>query len=139
MLKCFYIFKDKSRPRRRGESAPELSNESRRDDNSGNRATRSTGSVSSPRSIPEMYREREQNLRVFSLSELKEATGNFNRMLKIGEGGFGSVYKGSILPSNGKGDPIVVAVKKLNTFGLQVCTFSFDLWCMYQFGGKLHC
>ncbi|XP_055821165.1 probable serine/threonine-protein kinase PBL19 [Solanum dulcamara] len=119
MLKCFYIFKDKSRPRRRGESAPELSNESRRDGNSGNRATRSTGSVSSPRTIPEMYREREQNLRVFSLSELKEATRNFNRMLKIGEGGFGSVYKGSILPSNGKGDPIVVAVKKLNTMGLQ--------------------
>ncbi|KAH0648552.1 hypothetical protein MTR67_036845 [Solanum verrucosum] len=120
MLKCFYIFKDKSSSRRRGESAPELSNESRRNGNSeGNRATRSTGSVSSPRSIPEMYREREQNLRVFTLSELKEATRNFNRLLKIGEGGFGSVYKGSIQPPNGKGDPIVVAVKKLNTLGLQ--------------------
>lgn len=120
MLKCFYIFKDKSRPRR-GESAPELSNQSRRDGNSeGNLVTRSAGSVSSARSIPEMYREREQNLRAFSLSELKEATRNFNRMLKIGEGGFGSVYKGSIQPSNGKGDPIVVAIKKLNTFGLQV-------------------
>ena len=124
MLKCFYIHKDKSRSRRRGELAPELSNESRKNGNSeGNRVTRSTGSVSSPRSIPEMYREREQNLRVFTLSELKEATRNFNRLLKIGEGGFGSVYKGSIQPSNGKGDPIVVA-------GIN---FSFDLWCMYRF------
>ncbi|XP_009795376.1 putative serine/threonine-protein kinase PBL19 [Nicotiana tabacum] len=120
MLKCFYIFKDKSRSRRRGESAPELSNESRRDGNSeGKRVAKSTGSVSSARSIPEMYREKEQNLRVFSLSELKEATRSFNRMLKIGEGGFGSVYKGTIQPPNGRGDPIVVAIKKLNTLGLQ--------------------
>ncbi|OIT29525.1 PREDICTED: probable receptor-like protein kinase At5g47070 [Nicotiana attenuata] len=120
MLKCFYIFKDKSRSRRRGESAPELSNESRRDGNSeGKRVAKSTGSVSSARSIPEMYREKEQNLRVFSYSELKEATRSFNRMLKIGEGGFGSVYKGTIQPPNGRGDPIVVAIKKLNTLGLQ--------------------
>ncbi|XP_070038784.1 probable serine/threonine-protein kinase PBL19 isoform X1 [Nicotiana tomentosiformis] len=120
MLKCFYIFKDKSRSRRRGESAPELSNESRRDGNSeGKKVAKSTGSVSSARSIPQMYREKEQNLRVFSLSELKEATRSFNRMLKIGEGGFGSVYKGTIQPPSGRGDPIVVAIKKLNTLGLQ--------------------
>lgn len=121
MLKCFYIFKDKSRSRRRGESALELSNESRRDGNSeGKKVAKSTGSVSSARSIPQMYREKEQNLRVFSLSELKEATRSFNRMLKIGEGGFGSVYKGTIQPPSGRGDPIVVAIKKLNTLGLQV-------------------
>ncbi|XP_059275822.1 probable serine/threonine-protein kinase PBL19 [Lycium ferocissimum] len=118
MLKCFYIFKDKSRSRR-GKSAPELSNERGGNNTDGNRVTRSTGSVSSARSIPEMYKEREHNLRVFTLSELKEATRNFNRMLKIGEGGFGSVYKGSILPPNGKGDPIIVAIKRLNTLGLQ--------------------
>ncbi|KAJ8556495.1 hypothetical protein K7X08_032247 [Anisodus acutangulus] len=118
MLKCFYIFKDKSRSQR-GRSAPELSNERGGNNSEGNRVTRSTGSVSSARSIPEMFREREHNLRVFSLLELKDATRNFNRMLKIGEGGFGSVYKGSILPPNEKGDPIVVAIKKLNTLGLQ--------------------
>ncbi|KAK4338169.1 hypothetical protein RND71_042656 [Anisodus tanguticus] len=118
MLKCFYIFKDKSRSRR-GKSAQKLSNERGGNNSEGNRVTRSTCSVASARSIQEMYREREQTLRVFSLSELKEATGNFNRMLRIGEGGFGSVYKGSILPPNGKGDPIVVAIKKLNTLGLQ--------------------
>ena len=68
-----------------------------------------------------MYREREGSLRVFSLSELREATNSFNRLLKIGEGGFGSVYKGSIKPADGgDGPPIIVAIKKLNTQGLQV-------------------
>ncbi|XP_019446025.1 PREDICTED: probable serine/threonine-protein kinase PBL19 isoform X2 [Lupinus angustifolius] len=51
--------------------------------------------------------------------ELRDATNGFNRMLKIGEGGFGSVYKGSIRPLNGQGDPIVVAIKRLNTRGFQ--------------------
>ncbi|CAN4078115.1 unnamed protein product [Withania somnifera] len=119
MLKCFYIFKYKTRSHR-GESSPELSNESRRGGNSqGNRVATSRDSVLSAPSIPEMYREGKQNLRVFTLSELKEATKNFNRLLKIGEGGFGSVYKGFIQPPNGNGDPIIVAIKKLNTLGLQ--------------------
>ncbi|KAK8688020.1 hypothetical protein V6N13_086809 [Hibiscus sabdariffa] len=52
-------------------------------------------------------------LRVFSFSELRKATHNFNRGLKIGEGGFGSVYKGTIKPVDGKGEPLVVAIKKL--------------------------
>ncbi|KAK4400460.1 putative serine/threonine-protein kinase PBL19 [Sesamum angolense] len=122
MMKCFYIFKDKSKSKsKRGaaKSAPELSERSEADDSQRNRAAKSTGSMSSPRSIPEMYKEREQNLKVFSLSELQEATNNFNRLLKIGEGGFGSVYKGSIKPANGKGHPTIVAIKKLNTHGLQ--------------------
>ncbi|KAI3453463.1 hypothetical protein Pfo_010126 [Paulownia fortunei] len=118
MMKCFYIFKHKCKSTR-GKSAPELSNRSKPDDSEPNRAAKSTGSMSSPRSIPEMYKEREQNLRVFSLLELREATNNFNRLLKIGEGGFGSVYKGSIKPANGQGHPTIVAIKKLNTQGLQ--------------------
>lgn len=73
----------------------------------------------------ELYKEKEHNLRVFSFSELKEATNGFNRLLKIGEGGFGSVYKGSIFPENGQGDPVIVAIKKLNKNGLQVKKFSF--------------
>ncbi|KAL0446380.1 UNVERIFIED_CONTAM: putative serine/threonine-protein kinase PBL19 [Sesamum latifolium] len=122
MMKCFYIFKDKSKSKsQRGaaKSAPELSERSKADDSQRNRAAKSTASLSSPRSIPEMYKEKEQNLKVFSLSELQEATNNFNRLLKIGEGGFGSVYKGSIKPANGKGHPTIVAIKKLNTRGLQ--------------------
>ncbi|KAL8053519.1 hypothetical protein ABFX02_05G077100 [Erythranthe guttata] len=124
MMKCFDVFKHKCKSRRGAKSAPELSRKSRAaDQNSGsnNRVSKSTGSISSPRSIPEMYREKEHNLRVFSLSELREATNNFNKLLKIGEGGFGSVYKGSIKPPFGlnSANPTIVAIKKLNTQGLQ--------------------
>ncbi|KAL2233040.1 UNVERIFIED_CONTAM: putative serine/threonine-protein kinase PBL19 [Sesamum indicum] len=125
-MKCFYIFKDKDKDKSKSKSkcgaaksAPELSERSKADDSQRNRAAKSTGSMSSPRSIPEMYKEKEQNLKVFSLSELQEATNNFNRLLKIGEGGFGSVYKGSIKPADGKGHPTIVAIKKLNAHGLQ--------------------
>lgn len=120
MMRCFFIFKDKRKSG--GKSAPELGSA----DNSGassNRAAKSTGSLSphAARSIPEMYREREGSMRVFSLMELREATNNFNRLLKIGEGGFGSVYKGSINPADGGGGPpTIAAIKKLNTQGLQV-------------------
>ncbi|XP_057773531.1 probable serine/threonine-protein kinase PBL19 isoform X2 [Salvia miltiorrhiza] len=120
MMSCFYLFKRKSK--RGGNSAPELGTASTGDNNSSNRAVKSTGSLPSPtaRGIPEMYREREGSLRVFSLMELREATNNFNRLLKIGEGGFGSVYKGSIKPADGGlGHPTIVAIKKLNTQGLQ--------------------
>ncbi|KAE8726806.1 putative receptor-like protein kinase [Hibiscus syriacus] len=116
-MKCFSMFsKDKSKSKRReSRSAPELRNQSKPD----NPLSRTTRSTPSPRSIPELYKEKEHNLRVFSLEELKDATNGFNRMLKIGEGGFGSVYKGSIRPLNGRGDPTVVAIKRLNTLGLQ--------------------
>ncbi|KAH6790753.1 Protein kinase superfamily protein [Perilla frutescens var. frutescens] len=120
MMRCFHIFKDKSKGT--GKSAPELGNNTGNSAANSNRAAKSTGSLSSPtaRSIPEMYREREGSLRVFSLMELREATNNFNRLLKIGEGGFGSVYKGSIKPADGsEAPPTIVAIKKLNTQGLQ--------------------
>uniref|UniRef100_A0A5B6YLQ0 Protein kinase domain-containing protein n=1 Tax=Davidia involucrata TaxID=16924 RepID=A0A5B6YLQ0_DAVIN len=117
-MKCFHIFKDKSKTRK-AKSSPELQNQSRSDNLASNRATKSAGSQSSPRSIPEMYKEKEHNLRVFSFSELRNATNDFNRLLKLGEGGFGSVYKGTIRPPNGQGDPSVVAIKKLNQHGLQ--------------------
>lgn len=120
MMKCFYIFKDRSsRSRREGRSAPELRNKSESNSAASSRPTRSTGSSSMPRSIPEMYREKEHNLIVFSLSELREATNNFNKLLRLGEGGFGIVYKGKIRPPDGTGDPVVVAIKKLNIYGLQ--------------------
>lgn len=117
-MKCFYIFKDKSKTKKENaKSAPELRDQSKSDSSA---IARSTRSLPSPRSIPELYKEKEQNLRVFSFQELREATNGFNRMLKIGEGGFGSVYKGTIKPDDGQGPPIVVAIKKLNKQGLQV-------------------
>ncbi|XP_074326194.1 putative LRR receptor-like serine/threonine-protein kinase RFK1 isoform X3 [Apium graveolens] len=45
----------------------------------------------------------------FSLKHIKAATNNFDAMNKIGEGGFGSVYKGTL--SDGK----VIAVKQLSS------------------------
>ncbi|KAA8522116.1 hypothetical protein F0562_012570 [Nyssa sinensis] len=110
--------KDKSKTRK-ANSSPELKNQSKSDNSASNRVTKSAGSLASPRSIPEMYKEKEHNLRVFSFSELRTATNDFNRLLKLGEGGFGSVYKGTIRPPNGQGDPIVVAIKKLNQHGMQ--------------------
>ncbi|KAL3834967.1 hypothetical protein ACJIZ3_009703 [Penstemon smallii] len=110
MMKCFFnIFKDKSK------SNPELSK-------SKNSKPNNAAKCSSDMSIfdpSDMYNVSDQNLRVFSLLELEEATKNFNRLLRIGQGGFGSVYKGSIRPLNGQGDSTIVAIKKLNTKGLQ--------------------
>ncbi|KAI3449030.1 hypothetical protein Pfo_005695 [Paulownia fortunei] len=117
-MKCFSYFKDKSRSREQ-KSAPILHNQSKSDVSEAERVTMSSCSATSPRSIPELYEERAQNLRVFTFSELRQATNNFSRLLKIGEGGFGCVYKGTIKPVEGKGDPFVVAVKKLNRDGYQ--------------------
>ncbi|KAI5594467.1 hypothetical protein BDE02_03G075100 [Populus trichocarpa] len=116
-MKCFYIFKDKSKNMKgKANSAPELGGQRKSDIPSSSRTAKS---LPCPRSIPELYNVSEHNLQVFSFQELREATNGFNRLLKIGEGGFGSVYKGTIRPANGQGDPIVVAIKKLNNHGLQ--------------------
>lgn len=123
-MNCFFFkWKKGSKP------VPESQNESKKKNPGLNRAVRSTSSLPSPRTITELYKEKEHNLRVFTLQELKEATNGFNRMLKIGEGGFGSVYKGTIKPQDGRGDPVVVAIKCLNTRGFQVylCFHSFVL------------
>ncbi|PIN16115.1 Serine/threonine protein kinase [Handroanthus impetiginosus] len=118
-MKCFYYFKDRNRSRVQ-KSAPILNNQSKSDVSENERVTKSTScSATSPRSIPELYEEKAQNLRVFTFSELRQATNNFSRLLKIGEGGFGCVYKGTIKPVDGKGDPLVVAIKKLNRDGYQ--------------------
>lgn len=56
------------------------------------------------------------DVRAFTLAELKIATKNFGRSSRIGEGGFGCVYKGAIKCQSKK---IEVAVKQLGTRGLQ--------------------
>ena len=126
-MKCIFF-----KPKTKSNSAPELQEERRKKNPALDRASKSSGSLPSPRSIPELYKEKKHNLREFHLRELVEATNGFNRMMKIGEGGFGSVYKGTIQPQNGRGDPIVVAIKKLNTRGFQVTvlTFPFLLFCL---------
>lgn len=119
-MKCFYYFKfiHKGRGQR---SAPELKQQEKSQFSGSERVTKSScSSTSSPRGIPKLYEEKGHNLRVFSFSELKRATSDFNRLLKIGEGGFGSVFKGSIKPVDGNGENLLVAIKRLNKDALQV-------------------
>ncbi|XP_062097301.1 probable serine/threonine-protein kinase PBL19 [Humulus lupulus] len=118
-MNCFYYFKDKAKSKLQ-RSAPELKEETKSEySGADSRIIKSSCSANSPRGIPELYEEKAHNLRVFTFSELRVATHDFSRLLKIGEGGFGSVFKGSIKPADGKGDQIVVAIKKLNKDGSQ--------------------
>ncbi|KAG6469833.1 hypothetical protein ZIOFF_070766 [Zingiber officinale] len=48
----------------------------------------------------------------FSYSQLEQATNNFDPSLKVGEGGYGSVYKGVLCQKT-------VAIKMLNSEGMQ--------------------
>lgn len=63
------------------------------------------------------------SLRAFTFSDLKAATRNFRPESFLGEGGFGSVFKGWLDEATFKatrpGSGVVVAVKMLNQQGLQ--------------------
>ncbi|KAH7352398.1 hypothetical protein KP509_19G042900 [Ceratopteris richardii] len=63
------------------------------------------------------------SLHMFTYSQMKTATKNFRRSHRIGEGGFGVVYKGFLdektLAPLASGHKIIVAIKKLNTHGMQ--------------------
>ncbi|KAL6998212.1 Serine/threonine-protein kinase pcrk1 [Sarracenia purpurea var. burkii] len=78
-----------------------------------------TSAESTGRSPFPSLSQRPSNLRVFTLSELKTATKNFNRTVKIGEGGFGCVYKCVIKSSEDPPKKLDVAVKQLGKRGLQ--------------------
>ncbi|KAK7350502.1 hypothetical protein VNO77_09196 [Canavalia gladiata] len=117
-MSCFYYFKGKYWKNKQ-RSAPELKEQEELQFSGAERVTKSSCSSVSPRGIPELYEEKGHDLRVFSFTELKRATSDFSRLLKIGEGGFGSVYKGSIKPADGNGDPVLVAIKRLNKDALQ--------------------
>ncbi|PKI50454.1 hypothetical protein CRG98_029204, partial [Punica granatum] len=56
------------------------------------------------KSFPETPRE-------FSFKELKKGTNNFDDKQRLGEGGFGVVYKDTLLP---KENNLEIAVKKFN-------------------------
>lgn len=123
---CFFYLRERNKKKQRARSSPSPAVDNKMDQLA-QRANKSCSSIVavSPRSIPELYEERAHELRSFRLAELRSATSNFSRELKIGEGGFGSVYKGFLKScqnrsglGNGNGN-VVVALKKLNPNGMQ--------------------
>lgn len=78
-----------------------------------------------------LSQRRANDLRVFTFAELKSATRGFNRALMIGEGGFGSVYRGVVRVSDDDdGDKKDVAIKQLNRNGFQAWPLFFIYLCV---------
>ncbi|CAI5515508.1 unnamed protein product [Closterium sp. Naga37s-1] len=78
--------------------------------------------------------ESDTSLTVFTYEELRAATGKFRADARLGEGGFGAVYRGRVRPRPGC-EPIDVAVKTLNQEGLQ----GHQEWLAeVRFLGELH-
>lgn len=100
-----------------------LSSRYARDGNDKGNST-SKSSVSTPRT-PRTEGEilQSSNLKNFSYNELKTATRNFRPDSVLGEGGFGSVFKGWIdeqsFAATKPGTGLVIAVKRLNQEGFQ--------------------
>ncbi|CAI5481915.1 unnamed protein product [Closterium sp. Yama58-4] len=77
---------------------------------------------------------RDTSLTAFTYEELRAATGKFRADARLGEGGFGAVYRGRVRPRPGC-EPIDVAVKTLNQEGLQ----GHQEWLAeVRFLGELH-
>ncbi|KAL3628638.1 putative serine/threonine-protein kinase pbl10 [Castilleja foliolosa] len=80
-----------------------------------------TSGAPTPRTEGEILQS--SNLKSFTFSDLKSATRNFRPDSVLGEGGFGSVFKGWVdentLAAARPGSGMVVAVKKLNQDGWQ--------------------
>ncbi|XP_009391975.2 probable serine/threonine-protein kinase PBL19 [Musa acuminata AAA Group] len=129
-MACFGSFRKKPKGAPERNSSPAVtsatttasssSSTSRSDDSAARKhSSISAGSTTSQKSITDLYEERAHKLHLFTFDELRNATNDFSRMNKIGEGGFGSVYKGYIRHPNGRGGRTLVAIKKLNQKGLQ--------------------
>uniref|UniRef100_A0A5B7CCH5 non-specific serine/threonine protein kinase n=1 Tax=Davidia involucrata TaxID=16924 RepID=A0A5B7CCH5_DAVIN len=100
---------------------------SKNDSRDGNDLSSSSGKVSSA-SMPQTPRTegeilQSSNLKGFTFSELRTSTRNFRPDSVLGEGGFGSVFKGWIdeqsLAATKPGIGLVIAVKRLNQEGFQ--------------------
>ncbi|OMO66320.1 hypothetical protein CCACVL1_21217 [Corchorus capsularis] len=100
---------------------------SRNASRNGNNLSGSSSRVSSE-SVPQTPRSegeilQSSNLKNFTFSELRTATRNFRPDSVLGEGGFGSVFKGWIdehsLTAAKPGTGIQIAVKRLNQEGFQ--------------------
>ncbi|XP_071709722.1 serine/threonine-protein kinase PCRK1-like [Rutidosis leptorrhynchoides] len=78
-----------------------------------------TSSESIERHNDPSFSQRPSNLKVFTFGELESATNGFSRSAKIGEGGFGCVYIGSIKSPQDPTRKVQVAVKQLSTRSFQ--------------------
>lgn len=90
--------------------------------NSSSKVSASLSSVPpTPRSEGEILQS--SNVKSFTFNDLKMATRNFRPDSVLGEGGFGSVFKGWIdehtLAAAKAGTGIIIAVKRLNQEGFQ--------------------
>lgn len=83
---------------------------------SGGNSERNDEIIFSP--SPEWKMLAEPNMRVFSLTELKVATHNFRNDLVLGDGGFGTVYKGWLV-DRANAETTIIAVKKLGSESMQ--------------------
>ncbi|KAL8120093.1 hypothetical protein AgCh_017280 [Apium graveolens] len=104
----------------RGEDSKYVSRDTHDISNSYSKGS-STSIPATPRSEGEILES--PNLKSFTFSELRNSTRNFRPDSVLGEGGFGSVFKGWIdeqsLAASKPGTGIVIAVKRLNQEGLQ--------------------
>ncbi|URD87461.1 Sugar transporter [Musa troglodytarum] len=95
----------------------------------------SIGADSMGRSLYPCFSQIPSNLRVFTFSELRNATRNFSRSLMVGEGGFGCVYRGTIKSFKDPNMRIEIAVKQLNHKGLQA-SFLLHIFLLSQIGHR---
>ncbi|XP_071715377.1 probable serine/threonine-protein kinase PBL10 [Rutidosis leptorrhynchoides] len=99
--------------------------DSKTGDRNGNSNSSSKVSIGSQTQTPRSEGEilQSSNLKSFTFNELKNATRNFRPDSVLGEGGFGSVFKGWVdeqtLDASKAGTGIVIAVKRLNQEGFQ--------------------
>lgn len=77
--------------------------------------------------------KRPSNLKVFTLLELKQITRNFSNSAKLGEGGFGCVFKGVIKSSEDPARKIDVAIKQLGKQGQQVQSLTHSPFLIHHF------
>lgn len=109
-MKCFQFFN-------RGKDNEPQTESGLNSTSGSNHSTKSGGQTQ----LPNLY-ERPNSLRVFTFPELKQMTKSFSLSFKLGEGGFGSVYKGITKSSEDPAKKHAVAVKQLGKRGLQVCS-----------------
>jgi len=122
MLKCLYFHNKNGNRNRRPPPSPSPSFKGQDQTAANSKSDADEIKVEPASSSPnpiDIYPQKPSNLRVFTFAELRIATKNFSKGLRLGEGGFGSVYKGFLKNPEDPEDKTEVAVKRLTKKGLQ--------------------